>query len=126
MLSNSDYASKIVQQIAKVNFEPQVNELARKLTGEVSSFEHFATGQDGWFDKYMKEIRPIMQNIDTSNHPDAKEVIDYFNKILEEPQEFIEEFESLFPIVRDEYRHVDLIFSHNDIQENNLIYKHDL
>jgi len=85
MLSNSDYASKIVQQIAKVNFEPQVNTLARKLTGDVSSFEHFANGEGGWFDKYMKEIRPTMQTIDTSNHPEAKEVIDYFNKILEFP-----------------------------------------
>jgi len=32
----------------------------------------------------------------------------------------------LFPVVRDNFKNVDLIFSHNDIQENNLIYKHDL
>jgi len=64
---------------------------------------------------YMNDIREKMLTIDTSNHPKAKEVIDYFNIALAEPEQVIEEFISLFPEVREDYESHDLLFSHNDI-----------
>lgn len=64
---------------------------------------------------YMKDIRERMQSIDTTNYPKAKEVIDYYNIALREPEQFIQEYMSLFPEVREDYKNHDLLFSHNDI-----------
>lgn len=123
MLSVSDYAVLIIKQVVKMNFEPGVNKIAREMNGNKSNFEVFATGKKGWFNIYMTEIREKMLTIDTSNHPKAKDVIDYFNIALAEPEKTLQEFMSLFPEVREDYASHDLLFSHNDIQENNLIYK---
>ena len=67
--------------------------------------------EKGWLPKFINEVRPKLFEKDLANWPRALEIVNYFKKIFENTDRFIEEYKELLPKVGPE----NITFSHNDI-----------
>jgi thiamine kinase-like enzyme len=68
-------------------------------------------------------VRPLITEENLKKHPRAQEIITMFDKIFQDNDLFISEYEGLFPAKQRD--HIDIIFSHNDLQEGNALVKHE-
>jgi hypothetical protein len=98
-LRNPFIARWSMELLAQTNYDPELNHLIRELKEPSSNFSSdFVFDQEkGWFNRYLKVVRPQLQKMDFSAYPRAAEVFKYFEGILRDLSVFNREYEDLFP-----------------------------
>eukprot|EP00347_Sterkiella_histriomuscorum_P000878 403374177 len=116
-LRNPFVAKKAMELICETNYDPTLNSLIRDLKEPSQNFstDLIYDREKGWFNRYMNEVRPVLQNTDFTGFPRAHEIFQLYEEIVRDKDAFIQEYESLFPVQQE------IVFTHNDIQENNIM-----
>lgn len=85
--------------ICETNYDSKLNNLIRQLKEPSSNFstDFIYDRNKGWFNRYMNEVRPVLQATDFTGFPRAKEIFDLYEHIVKDKDEFIKEYEELFP-----------------------------
>lgn len=111
---------QLMEMICDINHNIELNHLIRELKEPRTNFSSdFIKKPMGWFNRYYNEVRPKLLAADLASFPRVKTIFDKFEQIISDKEAFINEYEALF--CNSFQRQGEELFTHNDIQENNIL-----
>jgi len=83
-LRNPFIARKTMEIICETNYDPQLNKLIKDLKRPNHNFttEFVSESENGWFHRYMRDVRPILLTSDFTDFPRALEIFNVFEDIV--------------------------------------------
>ena len=103
--------------LCDLNYDKSLTALTKKIKppGTNHSTDFLEDLERGWFRKYMRDVRPVLLTSKAiQENPRALDIINCFEHIVADEGKFIAEYKELLP-------GGDIVFSHNDFQENNVM-----
>jgi len=83
-LRNPFIARKTMEIICDTNYDSKLSILIKDLKAPDHNFstEFVSESENGWFHRYMRDVRPILLNADYTDYPRALEIFNVFEAIV--------------------------------------------
>ena len=90
-LRNPFVAKKAMEMICDTNYDVTLNKLIREIKEPSQNFstDFIYDRESGWFNRYMDEVRPLLQATDFTGFPRAKEIFDLYEHIVRDKDVFL-------------------------------------
>ncbi|TNV72765.1 hypothetical protein FGO68_gene10596 [Halteria grandinella] len=120
-LRDSEIGTRLMQMICQMNYDENLKELVSDRTS-IQSRDFIEDRQKGWFWRYKEEVQKTLEGSSQLRlRPRGRIIQEYFTKLMQHEDELISDYRELFSIYDPAKRPHDVVFSHNDFQENNVL-----
>jgi len=126
-MMNPQVKEKLIEKLCDVNYDSELMTTFKAAKPTKNHFVYNVIEEGGWLETYLTKVRPSIvfpeEQEPTKDIQGAREILTYFDKVFHSKEKFISEYTSLIP--PNQREGLDVVFSHNDFQENNVMVENN-